>query len=265
MAGKLKHFDVVVVVTDGHDLIAMEAAMVGPAGESVAFGASGIEDVDHGKIALGIFGAQDCDAVIEARGFEGAESLGHARHGAAEHGLHGIGREGVFDRDDEVDVSHVLFEPAADAGVKRVEVFEDDGSFGFFIKGKNGVAAEFLHRGADIVAGLAGHEVAVESFAGKRAGDGAIGADEPEIEAELLGDGQGEGVAASGDEHDLDAGGVGAAQRGEIVGRNLELRIEKGAVDIGGEKANGAKSGTWRASWRKADGFSHTDIVTQAA
>ena len=72
MAGKLKHFDVVVVVTDGHDLAAMEAAVGSPAGESVAFGASGVEDVDHGEIALGIFGAEDGDAVVEAGGFEGA-------------------------------------------------------------------------------------------------------------------------------------------------------------------------------------------------
>ena len=33
-------------------------------------------------------------------------------------------------------------------------------------------------------------------------------------------------------EDDFDAGGVGAAQRGEIVRRNLELRVEEGAVDI---------------------------------
>lgn len=72
MAGELKHFDIVVVVTDGHDLVAMEASVGGPAGEGVAFGASGVEDVEHGKIALGIFGAQDCDAVLEAGGLEGA-------------------------------------------------------------------------------------------------------------------------------------------------------------------------------------------------
>ena len=140
--------------------------------------------------------------------------------------------DGVFERNDEFDVGHVLFQPAADAGIERVEMFEDDGAFGFFIKGKNGVAAEFLHSCAEVQAGLAGHEIAVKSFAGERASDGAVGADEPEIEAELLGDGKSESVAASGDEDDFDAGGVGAAQRGEIVRRNLELRVEEGAVDI---------------------------------
>ena len=133
--------------------------------------------------------------------------------------------EGVFEGDDEVDVGHVLFEPAADAGVECVEMFEDDGSFGFFIKGKNGVAAEFLHGGAEVAAGLAGHEIAVESFAGERASDGAVGADKPEIEAELLGDRQGESVAASGDQDYFNAGGVGAAQRDEIVWGDLESRV----------------------------------------
>ena len=54
----------------------------------------------------------------------------------------------------------------------------------------------------------------MEGLSGKGAGDGSVGADKPEIEAKLLGDGQGEGVAASGDEDDFDTGGVGAAKRG---------------------------------------------------
>jgi len=81
---------------------------------------------------------------------------------------------------------------------------------------------------------LTGHEVAVEGFSRQGTSDGAIGADEPEVEAELSGDGQGEGVTASGDEDDFDAGGVGAAQGSEIFGGDLELGIEEGAVDVGG-------------------------------
>lgn len=265
MAGELKHFDVIMVITDGHDLIAMVAAVGCPAGQSVAFGAAGVKDVDHRKIALGIFGAEDGNAVVQASGFKGAECLGHARHGTAEHGLHGISDEGIFYGDDEVDVSHIFFEPAADAGVEVIEVFEDDGSFGFFIKGKNGMAAEFLHGGAQIAAGLEGHQIAVKRFARERAGYSAVGTDEPEIEAKLSSDRESEGVAASGDEDDFDAGGVGAAQRGQIVWGDLELRVEKGAVDIGGEKADRAKSAVREAPWRKADGFVHIVIVTYAA
>jgi len=121
------------------------------------------------------------------------------------------------------------------------------------------VAAEILHGGAEIAAGFAGHEVAMESFSGEGAGYGAVGADEPEVEAELFGDGQSEGVAAAGDEDDFDAGGVGAAKGGEVVGGNLELRIEEGAVDIGGEETDGGGglrgAGFGRGQW---SGFSHS-------
>src|ERR1700691_763955 len=48
MAGELKHFYIVVVVTDGHDLIAAVTAMRGPALESVPLGTARIQHVDHG-------------------------------------------------------------------------------------------------------------------------------------------------------------------------------------------------------------------------
>ena len=63
----------------------------------------------------------------------------------------------------------------------------------------------------------------MESFSGERAGYGAVRADEPEIETELLSDGQGEGVAASGDQHDFDAGIMGATQGGQIVAAKSEI------------------------------------------
>jgi len=65
----------------------------------------------------------------------------------------------------------------------------------------------------------------VEGFAAERAGDGAVGADEPEIETKLLGDGESEGVAASGDEDDFDGRRVGAAEGGEIWLGYFELGI----------------------------------------
>ncbi len=80
----------------------------------------------------------------------------------------------------------------------------------------------------------------MKSFPGEGAGDGAVGADEPEIEAELPGDGQGKGMASTGDEDDFDAGGVSAAEGFEVIRGDLKLGIEEGAVDIGGEKADGA-------------------------
>ncbi len=239
MAGKLKHFHVIMVVTDGHDLFGDKAAMAGPAGEGVAFGAAGVQDVDHGEVALRIFGAEGGDAVAEAGGLKGDEGLSHAVHGATEHGLDRVGDEGVLDGDYELDVLHVLFEPATNAEVEGLEVFEDDGAFGFGVKSENGVAAECLHGDTELAASFARHEVAMESFAAERSGDGAVGADEPEVEPKLLCNGEGKGVAATGDENDFDTGGVGAAKGGEIAVRNFELGVEEGSVDVGGNEADG--------------------------
>jgi len=94
---KLKHFDIVMVVTDGHDLFARVAAVAAQRARAWPFGAAGVQNVDHGKIAHRIFGAEDGDAVAEANGIEGAQGLGHAGGGAAEHGLDGVGGEGVFE------------------------------------------------------------------------------------------------------------------------------------------------------------------------
>jgi hypothetical protein len=52
-----------------------------------------------------------------------------------------------------------------------------------------------------------------------------------------LGDREGEGVAASGDEDDFDALGVGTAESGQVGVRNFELGIEQCAVDIDGNQA----------------------------
>src|SRR5579863_288686 len=57
MAGELKHFHIIMVVTNGHDLIAPETTMRGPTFESVSFGTARIQDVDHRQISFGIFGA----------------------------------------------------------------------------------------------------------------------------------------------------------------------------------------------------------------
>jgi hypothetical protein len=239
IAGKLKHFDIIMVVTDGHDLFGDKAAMASPASEGVAFGAAGIEDVDHGEVALGIFGAEGGNAVAEAGGVESREGLSHAVHGAAEHGLDRVSDEGVFDGDNELDILHILFKPATNAEAEGVEVLEDDGAFGFGVKSKNGVAAESLHGDTELAASFARHEVAMKGFAAEGSGDSAVGADEPEIEAKLPGDGEGKGVAASSDEDDFDTGGVGVAKGGEVGAGDFELGIEEGAVDVGGDQADG--------------------------
>ena len=224
-SGKLKHLDIVVVITDGHDLFAGKTAMGGPAGQSVSLGAADVQDVDHGEIPLWIFGAEDGDSIAHAARFKSQQGFAHASHRAAEHGLDRVGHQRLLDGHNELDVLHILFEPAPDAGANLIEVFNHDRAFGLFVKSQNGVATKILHRPAEIAASLDGHQIAVKGFSAERARDGAIGADEPEIEAELPRDGQGKGVTASGDQDNFNASRVSAAQGFEVSCRDLEFRI----------------------------------------
>src|SRR5271154_1081077 len=51
-----KHLNVVVIVTNGHDLFAGDAAEIGPSLERVALGTSLIQHVDDGEVANRVFG-----------------------------------------------------------------------------------------------------------------------------------------------------------------------------------------------------------------
>ena len=79
----------------------------------------------------------------------------------------------------------------------------------------------------------------MKSFARQGARDSTVRADQPEIESQLSGDRQGEGVAASGDENDLDAACVSAAEGLEVIRGDLKLGIQQSAIDVGGQKADG--------------------------
>ena len=119
------------------------------------------------------------------------------------------------------------------------QVFDHNGARAFAVESKNGLAAEFLHHFNQIAASGLRQQIAVKGLSGQRACDGAIRADQPEIEAELLRDRQSEGVTASRDENDLDALGVSAPQNGEIGLGDLKLGIEQSAVDVDSNQAEG--------------------------
>ena len=120
-----------------------------------------------------------------------------------------------------------------------VQTLDHDCAGPVAVKSENGLTAKFLHHADQFAAGRFGEQVAVESFSGKGAGDGAVGADQPEIKSQLLSDGQGKGVAASGDQDDLDALGMRAPEGREIGFGNLKFRVEQGAVDVDGNEAEG--------------------------
>src|ERR1017187_10334202 len=96
LSGESQHFDIVVVITNGHDLLAGNTAVVHPTFECVSLGTAGVEHVDDRKIAPRILRAQDSDGEGAAR--ENSEGLLHMGDRAAEHGLHGIGGQRLFDR-----------------------------------------------------------------------------------------------------------------------------------------------------------------------
>ena len=82
-----------------------------------------------------------------------------------------------------------------------------------------------MHHAAEIPAGFLGKQVAMECLACKRARNGAIRADQPQIEAQLLHNWQRKGVAPPGDHDHLDPSLTRMTQRSEIDLGNLKLGI----------------------------------------
>ena len=79
----------------------------------------------------------------------------------------------------------------------------------------------------------------MKSLPGQRARDRAVRTDDPQVESQLLHDGQGKGVASSGDHNHFDSCRMGAAQRCHIGRGDLKFGVQQGAVDIDTQKADG--------------------------
>ncbi len=233
-ASIFQHFDVVIVVANGHDLFAEDAAMCCPAFQRLALGATVVQDVDHAEIAFGVFRSENGDAILQAADGERLLDFLHAGEGSAKHGLDGIFGEGVLDGDYKFDVFEILFQPATDADADFVQVFQNQSAFGFLVEGDDEMAAKFVHGTAHFKADFFGHQVAMESFSRERPCDGAVGADHAKVDAQFLGDVVGEVVPAAGGDDDFDAHGVGLAHGRRIFRGNLEFVIQQGAVNING-------------------------------
>src|SRR5271170_608114 len=162
----------------------------------------------------------------------------HALDPPAEHGLNGIGRERVFQRNDKIDVLQVLLQPALNTLIQIAHVLEHDGAFLLDVESQDRVRAKLLHGTAEPAAGFGWEHIAMKGFTRERAGNGSVRTDQPEIEAELLGDGQSKFVPPPGYQDDFDALLMGAAQRCKVYFRDLKLWIEQGAVDIGSQQTD---------------------------
>ena len=135
----------------------------------MSFGAVAIEYVNNGQIAQRVFSAKDGGVLHEAAGLELRERFAHAVNGSAEHGLHGIRDECVFDWDDEVDVLNILFQPALNAGRKLVHALEHQRAFCIFVEGDDHVAAKVTHGGAKVAARAQRKQITMERLARERA------------------------------------------------------------------------------------------------
>src|SRR4029077_19118568 len=241
-AGEGKHFNIIIVVTDGHDLFAGNAAVIRPTLERVSLTTASVEHIDNGKIAARVLGTHNCDR--QAAALEDQQYPLHKRDRAAEHSLHGIAGKRILDRNHELNVLHIFLQPALDAAFQFVETLDHDGAGSIAVeivavKSENGLTAKLLHRVDEFAAGRCGEQVAVEIFSGKGAGDRPIRTDQPEIKSQLLSDGQSKGVAASGNQDDLDPLGMGPSEGCEIGSGNLEFGVEQGPVNVDGNEAKG--------------------------
>ena len=79
----------------------------------------------------------------------------------------------------------------------------------------------------------------MKTIACDRTRDRTVGADQPKGESKLLGNRQGEGMSAPGNQQDLYTVFMGLAQSLKICLRDVELRVEQSTVNVDGQKANG--------------------------
>ena len=79
----------------------------------------------------------------------------------------------------------------------------------------------------------------MKGLARQGARDRPVRADDPQIESQLLHNGQGKSVAASRDHDDFDPFRMGPAQGRHIGGRDLKFRVQQSAVDIDGQQTDG--------------------------
>src|SRR5271165_1237384 len=240
MAGKGQHLDVVVIVPDGHDLGAVDAAIVGPALQRVSLRATDVQNIKDGQVARVVLCAQQRKLASEVAGEKLLLGTPHQLNWPAEHGLDGIFGQRPLDGADVLNVRRVLLHPALDDAVETLVVLADDSAHAFAVEGQHRMLAKLAHMLAQLDGRFSGQKVPVKEFAASRACHGAIGADETELEAERFRDGQGEFVPATSDQCNLHASVICPAQGIQVGRGDLDLGIQQRAININGDEADGA-------------------------
>src|SRR6185437_1784984 len=141
-----KHFQVIVVVADGHDLGPGDAVVFGPTPQSMAFGAVAIKDVEDAQIAMIILGAYDGDFIKKVGLCEPQLSFLHAADATAGHCLDRIfAGQGVLKRRNVTDVAFIVLDPAGNALIELFYAFQNERVVDSAIEGQHGVSAQLLH------------------------------------------------------------------------------------------------------------------------
>src|SRR6266568_7137053 len=123
-AGEGKHLRVIMIITDGHDLLASNSTMPRPPLQSVSLGTIAVEHINDRQVARRILRPHDCKLVFQSACFERPQGLTHPPNGTAKHSLKRICHQTVFDGDDKVDELQILFQPALNANRQLIHVFE---------------------------------------------------------------------------------------------------------------------------------------------
>src|SRR5271166_1690864 len=146
-----------------------------------------------------------------------------------------------LDGADVLDVGRILLHPALYDAIKMLVVFANDAAHAFTVEGQDRMAAEFPHVPAELERGAFWQQVLVKHFTARRAGHCAVGADEPQVEAQRLRDWERELVSAACPQDDLNAGLMGTTQGIQVGRGDLDFGVQERAIDIDGDEANGAR------------------------
>ena len=235
----LKHFEIVMIVTDGENFITLQTLALGPFGKRAAFGAFRRQNVNHGEIARVVKSSREGVGIGERSAAKDGLGVTHFFDRAGEHDLNGILGEGIFERGNDADVVEVALVVGIADGIVLDKRFEHDLVFDRTIKDDGGALAPFFCGVEDAAGNVSRKEMAEMSFAVGGTDDGAVVDDHGEGAIELAGDGHGEIVAAAGDEGDFDAAASGCGDGGAVGVRELPAAVQERAVDIERDEADG--------------------------
>lgn len=236
--GDLEHFDVVMIVADRQNFFAPESAAFRPFGKRTAFGAVGWKDINHGEVTR--FIERDGEAI--ARGEIGAAkdflNGTHFRNSAGEHDLNGIFGDGIFKRGNDADVREISFVISITDGVVFAERFKHDLICYWPIKNDCCAFAPGPSGLQNAASNTSREQMAKMRCAVRGADQGAVVDDHGKRTIQLLRDGHGEIVAASGDESDFNAAAGGFGDGGPVGVGKLPSAVEQCAVNIESDEAN---------------------------